>query len=52
MTIDCETAALLLGVTARRVQQLVKEGKLANQGTPRRIRVSLDEVEAFRLRCA
>lgn len=49
--IDPEVAALLLRVTARRVQQLVKDGALTNHGTARKIRLRLDEVEAFRLRC-
>ena len=50
--IDSEVAALMLQVTPRRVQQLVKDGELQNHGTPRRILLLLDEVESFRLRFA
>lgn len=49
--IDTEMAAVLLRVTPRRVQQLVRDGLLVNYGTPRRIMLKLDEVEVFRLGC-
>lgn len=48
--VDSEVAAIMLRVTPRRIQQLVKDGCLTNHGTTRRIRLDLDEVERFRLR--
>lgn len=45
--IDSATAAVLLGCTSRRVQQLVQCGSLTNRGTTRRIRLSVDEVSDF-----
>jgi hypothetical protein len=46
--VDTETAAIALGVTARRVRQLVAEGKLTNHGTARRILVDIAELQDFR----
>jgi hypothetical protein len=46
--IDTATAAVALGVTARRIRQLVSEGKLTNNGTARRILIPLAEVLNFR----
>ena len=46
--IDTETAAVALGVSARRVRQLVAAGKLTNKGTARRILIPLAEVLRFR----
>ena len=46
--IDTETAAVALGVTARRIRQLVAAGRLTNMGTPRRILIPLSEVLRFR----
>lgn len=46
--IDTEAAAVALGVTARRIRQMVAEGKLTRYGTPRRILVDLQELQDFR----
>ena len=46
--IDTETAAVALGVSARRIRQLVEQGKLTNYGTTRRILVNLAEVKDYR----
>ena len=46
--VDTETAAIALGVTARRIRQLVAEGKLTNHGTARRILVDIAELQDFR----
>lgn len=45
--IDTATAAVLLGCTPRRVQQLVQCGTLTNHGTTRRIRLDVDELSDF-----
>jgi len=37
-----------MGLTDRRIRQMVTEGKLINHGTPRKIRVSLAQVSDFR----
>lgn len=42
--LDTRDAATAAGLTPRRIQQLVKEGRIPNRGTPRRIRVHLDDV--------
>ena len=42
--LDTRDAATAAGLTTRRIQQLVKEGRIPNRGTPRRIRVHLDDV--------
>lgn len=44
--LDTRDAATAAGLTPRRIQQLVKEGRIPNRGTPRRIRVHLDDVLA------
>ncbi len=44
--IDTAMAAVVLGVTARRVQQFVAQGDLTNHGDARHIRLDLDEVSA------
>jgi excisionase family DNA binding protein len=46
--VDTEAAALALGVSARRIRQLVQEGRLTNHGTTRRVLISLDELLNFR----
>ena len=40
--LDTRDAATAAGLTPRRIQQLVKEGRIPNRGTARRIRVHLD----------
>lgn len=45
--IDSATAAVALGLTPRRIRQLVAAGRLKNYGTTRRILVSLDELTDF-----
>jgi hypothetical protein len=45
--INSAMAAVILGVTPRRIQQLVQDGTLTNRGEPRRIRLSVDEVSDF-----
>ena len=42
--LDTRDAATAAGLTPRRIQQLVKDGRIPNRGTPRRIRVHLDDV--------
>ena len=42
--IDTAMAGVALGLTSRRIRQLVAAGKLTNYGTTRRILVELDEV--------
>lgn len=49
--VDTEVAALILGLTQRRIQQLVHAGVLTNHGTTRTIRLQLDDIERFRLTC-
>ena len=46
--IDTAMAAVALGVTDRRIRQLVAAGKLTNHGTTRRILVKLEDVRDFR----
>ena len=46
--IDTAMAAVALGVTDRRIRQLVTAGKLTNHGTTRRILLNLEEVRDFR----
>ena len=46
--VDTDTAAIALGVTSRRIRQLVAEGKLTNHGTARRILVDIAELQNFR----
>ena len=41
--LDTRDAATAAGLTPRRIQQLVKEGRIPNRGTPRRVRVHLDD---------
>ncbi len=43
--LDTRTVALALGCTDRHVRNLVARGVLTNHGTPRRIRIDLDEVQ-------
>ena len=45
--IDAREAAVILGVTPRRIQQLVQTGALTNHGTPRRIQLEVDKVSDF-----
>jgi hypothetical protein len=45
--INTSLAAVILGVTPRRIQQLVQAEELTNRGTPRHIRLSVDEVSDF-----
>ena len=42
--LDTRDAATAAGLTPRRIQQLVKEGRIPNVGTARRIRVRLSDV--------
>lgn len=42
--VDTLTAALALGITDRAIRYRIAAGKLTNHGTPRRIRVDLDEL--------
>ena len=42
--IDSEMAAVLLGVSVRRVRQMVDEGKIANLGPPRSFAFDLDAI--------
>lgn len=42
--IDTELAALILGVTQRRVRQMVGEGKITNQGTSTNFAYDLDAI--------
>lgn len=44
--LDTRDAATAAGLTPRRIQQLVKDGRIPNRGTARRIRVHLDDVLA------
>ena len=44
--LDTRDAATAAGLTPRRIQQLVKDGRVPNRGTARRIRVHLDDVLA------
>ena len=44
--LDTRDAATAAGLTPRRIQQLVKEGRIPNVGTDRRIRVRLSDVLA------
>ena len=44
--LDTRDAATAAGLTPRRIQQLVKEGRIPNVGTARRIRVRLSDVLA------
>ena len=44
--LDTRDAATAAGLTPRRIQQLVKEDRIPNHGTARRIRVHLDDVLA------
>lgn len=44
--LDTRDAATAAGLTPRRIQQLVKEGRIPNVGTARRIRVRLTDVLA------
>ena len=46
--VDTETAAIALGVTPRRIRQLVEAGKLTNHGTTRRIMLDVAELLRFR----
>lgn len=41
--VDTETAAYATGLTQRWIQQRVRQGRLTNYGTPRRVLVDLDE---------
>lgn len=45
--ISTSLAAVALGCTPRRIQQLVHDKKLTNHGTTRRIRLEVDEVYDF-----
>jgi phage terminase Nu1 subunit (DNA packaging protein) len=42
--IDSEMAAVLLGVSVRRVRQMVDEGKITNHGDPRSFAFDLDAI--------
>ena len=42
--IDTDAAAVALGCTSRHVRRLVLDGDLTNRGTPRRIRLDVDDV--------
>lgn len=44
--LDTRDAATAAGLTPRRIQQLVKEGRIPNVGTARHIRVRLSDVLA------
>jgi predicted site-specific integrase-resolvase len=44
-SLDAETTAQALGVTARTVRRWANDGKLTNVGTPRRMAFALTEVE-------
>lgn len=46
--LDTEAAAKALGVTPRRIRQMVAEGKLTRHGTTRRLKVDLQELRDFR----
>lgn len=48
--IDSAMAAVVLGCTRRRVQQLVADGTLTNHGTPRKVRLDLAEVSTHKAR--
>ena len=48
--IDTAMAALVLGVTVRRVQQFVAQGDLTNHGNARQIRLDLQEVSTHAAR--
>lgn len=50
--VDSRTAALALDVDPRTVQRWVADGTLPNHGTPRRVRVSLDDVATAKTRRA
>jgi hypothetical protein len=43
--IDTAAAALILQMGQRQVRNLVADGTLTNHGTPRRIRLDIDEVD-------
>jgi len=42
--IDSEMAAVLLGVSVRRVRQMVDEGKVTNEGTARQFAFDIDAI--------
>lgn len=44
--VDTETAAYATGLTQRWIQKRVRQGRLTNYGTPRRVLVDLDQVLA------
>jgi hypothetical protein len=50
--IDSATAAVALGLTDRRVRQLVNEGALTNLGTSRKIRLDVEQVADLHARRA